>query len=82
MYELNEEQLEQVVGGFTGFNASGAGVGAASFNGWGHGYLNSNANSYVTPSYAYGYGSNTVYGRGYQPTLLSGAAANTTYTSI
>lgn len=80
MYELNEEELKQVTGGY-GFTGSGAGVGAASFSGRGQGYLNSNAYSRVTPSGAYGYGSNTVYGRGYQPFLLSGAAANTTYTS-
>jgi bacteriocin-like protein len=80
MYELNEEELKQVAGGYTGYTGFGAGVGAASFNGWGHAYLNSGAGSYTTPSGAYGYGSNTVYGGGYQPFLLSGAAANTTYT--
>ena len=80
MYELTEEQLEQVAGGYTGFTGSGTGVGSVSFGGWGHGYLNSSASSYTTPTYASAYGSNVAYGHGYQPVLLSGATASTTYT--
>ncbi len=81
MYELNEEELKQVVGGFAGFHSFGAGVGAAGAT-WGQTAEYSNAGSYTTPSAAYASGNNFGYARGYQPSLLSGATAQTSYVSL
>lgn len=77
MYELTEEQLEQVVGGygFTGSSFGGGLAGATS----GYGYTNSGAYSQTTPTYTYASGGNYSYANGINPFALGGAAANTTY---